>query len=134
MATKYSIKETSYRIGCGRYLQGSGIISSVAEEVIRLGCRKPFVMGGKTALSLTRDAIEQSLSERSLTANFYTYLGFCCQDVCSDIMASEEFKECDAVVGVGGLGMGHIRGIKLNSDIALRLICIPRKRAWSRYT
>lgn len=102
MATKYSIKETSYRIGCGRYLQGSGIISSVAEEVIRLGCRKPFVMGGKTALSLTRDAIEQSLSERSLTANFYTYLGFCCQDVCSDIMASEEFKECDAVVGVGG--------------------------------
>ena len=28
-----------------------------------------------------------------------------------------------AVVGVGGLGMGHIRGIKLNSDIA-ELVCV----------
>ena len=102
MATKYSIKENSYRIGCGRYLHGSGIISCVAEEVIRLGCRRPFVMGGKTALSLTREAIEKSLSEHSLAAHFHTYLGFCCQDVCKEIMGSDEFKACDAVIGVGG--------------------------------
>lgn len=102
MATKYSIKENSYRIGCGRYLHGSGMISNVAEEIIRLGCRKPFVMGGKTALSLTREAIEKSLAEHSLTAHFHTYLGFCCQDVCAEIMESDKFKACDAVIGVGG--------------------------------
>lgn len=102
MATKYSIKENSFRIGCGRYLHGSGIISTVADEVLRLGCRKPFVMGGKTALSITRESIEQSLAEKGLTANFHTYLGFCCQETCAEIMESEEFKECDAVIGVGG--------------------------------
>ena len=32
MATKYSIKETSFRIGSGRYLQGSDILGVVAEE------------------------------------------------------------------------------------------------------
>lgn len=102
MATQYSIKENSFRIGCGRYLQGSGIISTVADEVIRLGCRKPFVMGGKTALSLTREQIEKSLSEKGITASFYTHVGFCCQDTCAEIMATAEFKECDAVIGVGG--------------------------------
>ena len=75
MATKYSIKENSFRIGCGRYLQGSGMIASVADEIIRLGCRKPFVMGGKTALSLTRAQIEKSLSAAELSAIFHTYLG-----------------------------------------------------------
>ncbi len=102
MATKYSIKENSYRIGCGRYLHGSGTISSVADEVIRLGCRRPFVMGGKTALSLTRETIEKSLSEHSLTAHFHTYVGFCCREVCNEITESNDFKNCDAVIGVGG--------------------------------
>lgn len=102
MATKYSIKENSFRIGCGRYLQGSGMIASVADEIIRLGCRKPFVMGGKTALSLTRAQIEKSLSAAELSAIFHTYQGFCCQEVCAEIMDSYEFKSCDVVIGVGG--------------------------------
>lgn len=102
MATKYSIKENSFRIGCGRYLQGSGIISTVADEVIRLGCRKAYVLGGKTALSLTRAQIEESISAAGLTAIFHTYLGFCCQDTCAEIMDSDEFKSCDVVIGVGG--------------------------------
>ncbi len=102
MATEYSFKENSFRLGCGRYLQGSGILSAFADEVLLLGCKKPFIMGGKTALSLTRDTLEKSLAEKGLAANFHTYLGFCCQDTCAEIMESAEFKECDAVVGVGG--------------------------------
>jgi glycerol dehydrogenase len=102
MATKYSIKETSFRIGSGRYLQGSGILAEIADEVVRLGCKKPFVMGGKTALSITRDTIEASLAAKSLSANFYTYPGFCCKETCAELMDTPEFKECDAVIGVGG--------------------------------
>lgn len=102
MATKYSIKETSFRIGSGRYIQGSGIISEVADEVIRLGCKKPFVMGGKTALSLTRKQIESSLSAQHLSAIFYTYPGFCCKETCAELMDTDDFKACDAVIGVGG--------------------------------
>ena len=102
MATKYSIKETSFRIGSGRYLQGSGILSDIADEVLRLGCKKPFVMGGKTALSLTREQIESSLAAKEMTANFYTYKGFCCKETCAELMDTDEFKSADVVIGVGG--------------------------------
>ncbi len=102
MATKYSIKENSFRIGCGRYLQGSGILEAIADEVLRLGCKQPFVMGGKTALSLTRAQIESSLAAKEMTANFYTYAGFCCKETCAELMDTEAFKTCDVVIGVGG--------------------------------
>ena len=31
------IHEESFRIGCGRYIQGKGYISKIAEEVLTLG-------------------------------------------------------------------------------------------------
>ena len=50
------IREESFRIGCGRYLQGKGYIKRTADEVLRLGT-KPIIVGGKTALELTRGKI-----------------------------------------------------------------------------
>ena len=54
-------KETSFRIGCGRYIQGKGYIEKCGEEVLRLG-NAPLIIGGKTALSLTQEKITASLS------------------------------------------------------------------------
>lgn len=102
MATKSNIKESSFRIGSGRYLQGSGILSEVAAEVIRLGTKKPFVLGGKTALSLTRETIEASLAAQNMNASFCTYPGFCCKETCAELMDTDAFRECDVVIGVGG--------------------------------
>ena len=31
------IREESFRIGCGRYIQGKGYISKLGEEVLKLG-------------------------------------------------------------------------------------------------
>ena len=56
------IKEKSFRIGCGRYLQGANILNDVADEISRLG-KAPFVVGGSTALELTRKAIEGSINK-----------------------------------------------------------------------
>ena len=55
------IHEESFRIGCGRYIQGSGYISKIAEEVLTLG-KKPIIIGDDITLGLTRDKIEKSLS------------------------------------------------------------------------
>ena len=47
------IKEESFRIGSGRYIQGPGYLQKTADEVLRLGT-SPLIVGGKTALAITR--------------------------------------------------------------------------------
>ena len=102
MATKSKIAETSFRIGCGRYIQEHGAIALLGEEILRLGKKKPFLFGGKTALSLTENTICDSLKKSGLKGVFKQYDGFCCREVCDEIMKSKEFKKCDIVVGIGG--------------------------------
>jgi len=102
MATKSNIKEASFRIGCGRYLQGDGVLSMIGEEVARLGAHRPYIIGGKTALSLTRETIDRSLAALDMQAIYHTYTHFCCRELCEEIMASDAFRACDIVIGVGG--------------------------------
>ena len=64
MPTLSRIKEESFRIGSGRYIQENGAIKRVGDEVIRLHADNALVIGGVTALSLTRSDISISLEER----------------------------------------------------------------------
>ena len=102
MATKSRVVESSFRLGSGRYIQENGAIALLGEEVARLGCKKPFILGGKTALSLTKEVFLKSLADKSMDAIVYEYAGFCNADHCDRIIASEDFLGCDCVVGVGG--------------------------------
>ncbi len=102
MATKSKVVESSFRLGSGRYIQEDGAVGRVAEELCRLGCKKPFVLGGKTALSLTEQTIRKSLGEKGMEGVFFTYTQFCNYDACVEITGTEAFGACDAVVGVGG--------------------------------
>ena len=43
------IKEESFRIGSGRYVQGPGYLAKTWDEIRRLGTA-PLIIGGKTAL------------------------------------------------------------------------------------
>ncbi len=101
MATASRIPEESFRLGAGRYVQNAGAVSLVGEECSRLGKRRPFVLGGETALSIARESIEKSLSDSGITAEYYTYRGVC-SDEGVDIMMSALGGERDVVIGVGG--------------------------------
>ena len=57
------IREESFRIGSGRYIQGNGYVSRIGDEVLRLG-NAPLVVGGKTALERTEARIRDSLDEK----------------------------------------------------------------------
>lgn len=105
MPTASNIKESSWRIGCGRYLQEEGAILLVGEELRRLGAKKPFILATKTPLALTKNALEDSFSAAGISGVFHLYSGFCCRDVLDALGASAEFAGCDAVVGVGGGNM-----------------------------
>ena len=102
MATKTKVVESSFRLGCGRYIQEDGAIRRIGEELARLGAHTPFILGGATALSLTAEAIENSLTEHGMEMNVYVYRDFCNPDHCEEIVHSLAFMDTDCVVGVGG--------------------------------
>lgn len=95
------IREKSFRIGSGRYVQERGILNSIGAEVLRLG-KSPFIVGGKTALSLTSSRIKKSLEGLKLRYRILEHTGTC-NDEDAKILAQAAFSEgYDVIVGVGG--------------------------------
>lgn len=95
------VKEKSFRIGSGRYLQESGIINTIGDEVLRLG-KKPLVVGGKTALSIAKDKIERSLKEKCEKYTVVCHTGPCSHEAAKDIAELCKNEGYDVIVGVGG--------------------------------
>lgn len=128
MATKTRIVEPSFRIGAGRYLQDNGILKDIGKEVLLLKGKKAFVMGGTTALSITREIVENSLKENGIDYIIYEYKGFCVPEHCENIVASDDFKSCDVVIGIGG-------GVLMDSSKLCAVwgdkpvICVPTSSA-----
>ncbi len=96
-----AVKEESFRIGCGRYLQKPDAVLSLGEEVKRLGT-SPLVVGGKTALGITREKIENSLQNICQHFVIKEYSGTCNEE--QAIMLANKAREegLDVIVGVGG--------------------------------
>ena len=51
------IREESFRIGCGRYIQGVGYIKKCGAEILRLGT-SALIIGDTTSLKITRDKLQ----------------------------------------------------------------------------
>ncbi len=95
------VKEESFRIGCGRYLQGAGYISRVGEEVKRLGM-SAIVVGGQTALGITQNKIEESLRENNCKYLFIKHTGTCNEQRALEIAKIAVSDGYEVIVGVGG--------------------------------
>ena len=96
-----AIREKSFRIGCGRYLQEPGIINTLGEEVLRLGT-SPFIVGGKTALELTRKQIESSARASCPKHRIEMHAGSCNEDDAKTLAELAKSEGLDVIVGVGG--------------------------------
>jgi len=99
MATKSKVVESAYRIGCGRYIQEDGAIGRLGEEIERLKCNKPLIIGDGNTLKVAKDKIEASLIGRQ--HKYLEYVGFCNPDRCERVV-KDELEACDIIVGVGG--------------------------------
>lgn len=95
------IKEESFRIGCGRYIQGAGYIERIGDEVLRLGT-SPLIIGGKTALGITKSKIEKSVSEKCNKYEFVVHAGTCNEERAKELAFLAHEKNYDVIVGVGG--------------------------------
>ena len=102
MATKSEIVESSFRLGTGRYIQEDGAAGRLGAELTLLGCKKPYIIHGKTALSLAGEKIANSLSDAGMEAFYHEYTSFCNPARAAEILESEAFAACDCVVAVGG--------------------------------
>ena len=95
------IKEKSFRIGCGRYLQEARILQSLGEEVLRLG-RFPLIVGGKTALEITRERIENSVKDTCEKYFIEVHRGTCNHERAKELAEFANAEGYDVIVGVGG--------------------------------
>ena len=95
------IKEKSFRIGCGRYLQEKAIIDTIGEEILRKG-KAPLIVGGKTALSLTRSQIEKSVGAACERHRIEQYSGTCNDERAKQFAELAHKENYDIIVGVGG--------------------------------
>lgn len=95
------IHEEAFRIGCGRYLQKPGLLQEAGTEIARYG-HKPLIVGGVTALSITRNTLEKSLQEAGLSYEIQEYTGTCNKENASTLTDYIRQNDFDMVVGVGG--------------------------------
>lgn len=95
------VREESFRIGCGRYLQGEGYLSRVGEEVLRLG-KAPLCVGDRTCLSLVKAAVEESFHRSGCAFAYYEHNGTCNEEDAEIVAAFAREKGFDVIVGFGG--------------------------------
>lgn len=95
------VREESFRIGCGRYIQGAGYVKRVGEEVLRLGS-SPLIIGGKTALGITKTEIEKSVFEKCNKYEFIEHTRSCNEEDAKKLALLADEKGYDVIVGVGG--------------------------------
>ena len=95
------IREETFRIGCGRYLQKAGLLKNVGEEVLRFG-NIPFIIGGKTALEITRFKLEESITKYCKKYVIKEYLGTCNDEKAQEFASFAVKNGFDVIVGVGG--------------------------------
>jgi len=120
------IREESFRIGCGRYLQKPDLLLNCKEEILRLGT-KPMILGGETALKVALPQMEKSIKELE-SYRIIPYKGSCNEPKAKEFADQALQEGFDVVVGVGGGVMMDFA--KLVGDFAkLPVINVPTSSA-----
>ena len=95
------IKEESFRIGSGRYIQGKGYIYKLVEEILRLG-KTPLIIGGQTALEKTKGKIKMAIESKIMKYDIVTYKGTCHKESAMRLAQYAQEEGYDVIVGIGG--------------------------------
>ncbi len=95
------IREPSFRIGCGRYLQGADMLKSCGKEIARCG-NSPLIVGDKTSLSLTSDTLGNALSDTCENFRLEQHDLSCNHEHAKEIAELARSGHYNVIVGVGG--------------------------------
>ncbi len=95
------IVDIAYKFGCGRYICGFDVLETVGGEV-SLCAKKVFIIGGPTALSLTKERLTEGFERAGIEFAFAEYTGFCSHGPAQEYAKAALDFGAQAIIGVGG--------------------------------
>jgi glycerol dehydrogenase len=104
-----------------RYIQGYGIIRDFGKYTSHLGS-KPFVIGGKTALSTIREVVLKSAAEHSMKCEFALFSGKGTRSDAAELVRKATDFGADMIVGAGGglvLDTAKVVAYEMNSWLVM---------------
>ena len=105
-----------------RYIQGYGVIKDFGRYVSLLGSR-PFILGGKTALSTIRDIVSKSAAENSMECDFAVFSGKGTRAEAADFANKARDFNSDFIVGAGGgLALDIAKAVAHEMDLPLVIV------------
>jgi len=84
-----------------RYIQGYNVIKDFGKYISHLGS-KPFIIGGKTALSTIRESVSKSVAENAMKCDFAMFSGKGTRSDAADLAKRAASFGADIIVGAGG--------------------------------
>jgi len=110
-------------VGAGRYFQFENALEYTGKELKKYG-NKPFVIGGRKALSASLDKIEASMRSEKLDWKVHTFSGYCSRRQISELAEKVKKEGASVILGVGG---GRcIDTAKAVADVTgLRIVTVP---------
>ena len=102
MAVAFKVVDSSYRIGCGRYIQEEGALLHLPEEVKRLHACHAFLVADAVAMKLAGDEALALLQSECISTEVFLYDSFCNREEAERLQKTESFGKCDVVIGIGG--------------------------------
>jgi glycerol dehydrogenase len=115
-------------IGSGRYIQTENAAGLLGSEMKRYGTRRAFILGGKTALSVSIDDIEKGIRAENIDYTVEEFHGHCTLKKVATLREKAERYGADMIVGVGG-GKVLDTAKLLADDMKLRAITVPTSAA-----
>ena len=90
-------------IAPNRYVQGSGAIREIGEQVKILGLgTNALVVCGRSAMAITKEDVQASLQNNGITPTFELFNGECSIPEINRLQAVGEKVGADFIVGIGG--------------------------------
>ena len=106
-----------------RYIQGYGIMEGFGTYISHLGL-KPFVVGGKTAISTTHEIVTKSVAEHGMACDFAEFSGNGTRADATDLASKATDFGADIIVGIGG-GLVIDTAKAVAHEVDLPLVIVP---------
>jgi glycerol dehydrogenase len=105
-----------------RYIQGYGIMENFGTYISYLGS-KPFIVGGKTAISTIHEHVSKSVAENAMACDFAEFSGNGTRADATDLASKAADFGADIIVGAGGgLVLDTAKAVAYEMDLPLVIV------------